>query len=352
LILIAALLLIQYLLCGIPDSQKAAERWSNGGERFAQISVFIEKGEGLTESDIRTIRSRVDSALTQASMSPASPDVRAWIDAYHAESRQTFSSERASAAADVLGVGGDFFHFHSFELHDGYYFSDSDTLYDRIVIDEIGAWQLFGSFDVTGMTVKIGQRPFVIAGVIKAETDFASQAAIGENAAPRVYMSYTALAELDETIEICCYEAVVPDPVSGFGKKLITDSISIGEDQRIVTENSQRYHVLPLLRLCGSFGQRSMMKTAVRLPYWENAARMIEEYAALVQLLWMLLCLIPLVGLIVLIVYLWKNRTFHIRDIPDIYDQIRTERYHRRQEKKLEKAKINTEVNQDEKVEK
>jgi len=353
LLLIAALVLTQHLLCSMLDSQKAAAAWSNGGERFAQLSVFIEKGMGLTEESIHTLRRSVDSALTQSSISPAGEHARIWIDAYHAEGSLTFASQRASLAVQAIGIGGDFFHFHPFELHDGYYFSDSDTLYDRILIDETVAWQLFGSYDVTGLELKVGERPFIIAGVLKTENDFASSAALAEDAQPRIYMSYTALRELDEMIEICCYEAVIPDPVTGFAAQLLGDGITVDESSRIIAENSQRFRFSSLLKLVGSFGQRSMQKVAIQLPYWENAARMVEEYAALVQLLWLLLCLIPLTGIITLIVYLWRHRRFHVKDIPEIYDRIRTERYLRKQDKKLLKAvqKQQMEDVQDEKVE-
>jgi len=353
LLLIGMLLLTQHLLCAIPDSQKAADSWSNGGERFAQLSVFIEKGRGLTEESVYTLRKSVDTALTQASIAPAEVNARSWIDAYHAESTLTFSSNRASLPVQAVGVGGDFFHFHPFELHDGYYFSDSDTLYDRLLIDETVAWQLFGSYDVAGLELKVGKRPFIIAGVLKSEADFASTAALGEEPQPRIYMSYTALRELDETVEICCYEAVIPDPVSGFASQLLSDGIPVDETSRIIVENSQRFRFSSLLKLIGSFGQRSMQKVAVKLPYWENAARMIEEYAALVQLIWLLLCLLPLTGLLILIVYLWKHRRFHFKDIPDIYDHIRTELYLRKQDNQLLRAtkKQKMEEFQDEEVE-
>lgn len=335
LILIGALILAQLLICRIPVSQKAADRWSADEERFTQVSIFIEKGEGLSLPDINTIRSGVDTALRQASMTAASENARAWIDAWHAESSQSFTSSRASVTADVIGVGGDFFHFHPFQLHDGYYFSDSAILHDRILIDEITAWQLFGSFDVAGMEVTVGKRPFIIAGVLKDESDFASRAALGDEHPPRIYMSYTALSDLDEAIEICCYEAVLPDPVSGFGCKLITDNLRIDENARIVVENSLRYDFVPLLKLAGSFGQRSMQKAAIKLPYWENAARMIEEYAALFQIVWLSLCIIPLLALIIAVVFLWKNRRFHFRDIPDLYERLITAYRMRKNDRKL-----------------
>ena len=54
-----------------------------------------------------------------------------------------------------------------------------------------------------------------------------------------------------------------------------------------------------LLGLVAQFGTRSMQKLGVLLPYWENAARCMEDYCALLCFLGWLFILIPAIVLTV-----------------------------------------------------
>lgn len=49
--------------------------------------------------------------------------------------------------------------FHPLKLITGSYFSGNDLMQDYCIIDQDAAWQLFGSNDVVGMTVYIGNVP-------------------------------------------------------------------------------------------------------------------------------------------------------------------------------------------------
>lgn len=51
----------------------------------------------------------------------------------------------------------------------GSYFSGSDLMQDHIILDQDSAWQLFGSYDVEGMQVMIGNVPHIVSGVIRRE---------------------------------------------------------------------------------------------------------------------------------------------------------------------------------------
>jgi hypothetical protein len=52
------------------------------------------------------------------------------------------------------------------------------------------AWKLFGGSNLAGMTVTIGDKPFVVAGVVKRESDKADKAAYDGGAG--LYMLYDA----------------------------------------------------------------------------------------------------------------------------------------------------------------
>lgn len=78
----------------------------------------------------------------------------------------------------TYGVGGDFFLFHPYTLLSGSYIAESDFAQDRVVLDENLAWQLFGSSDVAGMEVTIGERNYPVAGVVRLEDDKATKKAL------------------------------------------------------------------------------------------------------------------------------------------------------------------------------
>ena len=207
-------------------------------------------------------------------------------------------------------MGGDFFLFHPLPLLSGSYLTAEDYMADRVVLDAQTAFTLFGSSDVAGMEVTIGGKTFPVAGVIDRESDFASTAALATTAGASsssgssgsqamIFMSYDALNALSE-LPIDCYEIVLPDPVSGFAKGLVADNFPIGSGA--VVQNTGRFSLTSLISVIGSFGKRVMTTSGVVYPYWENAARMLESYAALYLVLGTLLALMPAVCLVIVLV--------------------------------------------------
>ena len=319
-VLIAALLLWQNAVTGALDSQAAAARWRAGDMRFAQVGTYIANGSGMTREQIYTLRDGIDNALLQASVTAETSGARLWYDAWCGFGTLTLKGPHASVSAAVTGVGGDFFRIHNWPLRSGYYFSEADVTADRVVLDATAAWQLFGSSDVAGLEIRIGERPLVVAGVVELPDNPWETAAYGDT--PRIYMNYDTLAEY-QTMEITCYEAVLPDPVSGFAKALLEKQLPVGETNRAVIECSDRYRMGTLLNLARNFAQSRIVSVPVVYPWWENAARVTEAQAALLQLLWLVLCIVPAAGLCVLAVRAWKGRRLHFADIPEYYERAR-----------------------------
>lgn len=144
-------------LGGSQDSQNMAERWSRDG-KTAQVSCFFSVNADVDEDSILELEHSIDGALSDAGVVQESenPGARLWADAFSADGKVTVSSDRSSLEADAIGIGGDFFLFHPLKLLSGGYFSGNDLMQDYCVIDQDAAWQLFGSNDVSGMTVYIG----------------------------------------------------------------------------------------------------------------------------------------------------------------------------------------------------
>ena len=322
---------------GTLESLTAAGRFRGEGDtRFAQLACYLPVDDGKTEEAIFSFRQELESQMVEQSLE-AQEGGRLYIDAYSGTASVSISSDNAgSATVKAIGVGGDFFYFHPLRLRAGAYIKSDDLMDDLVVLDEEMAWRLFGGTDLAGLTVSINGTPFVVSGVISRETDFATgKAYTGDGG---VYMSFSAMKRLVNSADITGYEIVMPNPISGYAKGMLEDSFPIGDGD--VVENSDRYGLLHLWEVIKSFGLRSMRNNGVIYPYWENAARLTEDYAALLLLLGVLLALYPLLtALILMIKDIRRAYRFAKVKIPEKVDEAVEKHREERLEKKFEKEK-------------
>lgn len=322
LLLAAAVVLCLLFWCGLTifsdgrknvlADQTAAERWSEEGDA-AQVTCFFTESAEIDKNKIRGFEAQLDKMLLEASITAPNENARLWADAYSAVGRITLSSGKTSLEADAVGIGGDFFLFHPVQLLSGSYFSGNDLMYDKVIVDEDAAWQLFGSNDVVGMQVTIGGIPHYIAGVIRREESRLHEAAGLDKTL--VYVSCETLTELGVTEGINTYEVVMPNPVEDFAYTKIKEKFGISENDMWVVENSSRFGIKKLLTVIGEFGMRSMNDHAIHFPYWENVARGWEDILALVLMLQILCLLIPAVLVTVTLVLLWKRKQWNWRTV-------------------------------------
>lgn len=341
LILIGACLLRAGSYSRILLSQQAAKYWAGeSDERFAQLSCFFPVGGGVSADTINAFRKGIDGKLIDAGVEPRE-EGESWTDCYSAVGSLTVSGDRDSSEATAIGVDGNFFLFHPYELLSGSFISEEDLMKDRVVLDYELAWKLFGGTSLEGMTVKIGGTPYYVAGVVRRETDkFSNKAFSGD---PVVFMAYSTFASFQETTSISCYEVAMPDPISNFGKNLLAESFKA--QKAVVVENSSRYSLPAIYGIFKNFGDRSMATTGVIYPYWENAARVSEDYVARLSLIAVLLGIFPFfcfailaVRLIKLVVVKLKRLKFELWDAWD-------DRYARRdawKERRLQKRRDKT----------
>ena len=228
------------VVSGTLESLTAADRFRGGTDtRFAQLACFLPVGQGKAEEDILQFRQTLDGKLVEQSLE-APENGSLYLDAYCGMATVTaVGNNGASASVGAIGVGGDFFYFHPLFLRGGSYIKGGDLMDDLVVLDEETAWRLFGGVDLAGMSMTVNGKPFVVSGVIAREDDFATQKAYSGDSG--IFMSYSALARLVEKAEISCYELVMPDPISGYAKNLVSENFSIGNGD--VVENSSRYIV-------------------------------------------------------------------------------------------------------------
>lgn len=293
--------------------QNAAKRWAEGNDA-AQISCFFTESTEIDKDKIRSFEHELDKVLLESSITAPNENARLWVDAYSASGTITLSSDKKSLEnVAAVGIGGDFFLFHPVQLLRGAYFSGNDLMYDKVIVDEDAAWQLFGSNDVVGMAVNIGGTPHYISGVIKREEGRFQEAAGLDKTL--VYVSCETLEEFGKTQGINSYEVVMPNPVKNFAYNSVKEKLGIDENHMWVVENSARFHLKGLLTVISEFGMRSMNARAIQYPYWENVARGWEDVLAVVLILQILFLLCPAVIVVSALILSWKRRQWTWKDV-------------------------------------
>ena len=323
------------IAASLPD-QYSARKWSPDSKQYSQTSCFISENYNFSTDSVYQLRSAVDSALEQASISKDenNPDSRLWIDAYSAETFIDVSSESCKipvkAKADFCG--GDFFYFHDFKYKSGYCFSEDDINSDRVVIDENLSWKLFGSTDTEGMEIYINGITFKIAGTVGIDDDKVSELTYGSDC--RIYLPYSAYEKIyvssslsadtptTASLPITCYEIIMPSPVSKFGYKIIQEQFEGQTDKISVIENSSRFSLRSMLGVMKSYGTRSVITNDITYPYWENSARVVEDKLALILFFRIPLIAVPVIYVLVIIVILWIKYFPTIRDFKNFADKL------------------------------
>lgn len=290
-----AFLLASLVLAGLLNSQQEARRWKGESEQdFSQISCFIPVDEKISLDQVYAFRTEMMKKFTEASLNTAEETL--FVDAWSTTGKLTASTSLGKGEASVIAVGGRFFDFHPIQLLNGNYIAEGDLMQDRVLLDEELAWLLFGGTELQGLELRINGVPFVVAGVIEREQDFASRKAY--TAGMGLYMSYDAYAQLVEGAGINCYEVVMAEPVEGFAMSVAKESFPIGQGE--ILENTGRYSFGRMLGLVKQFGSRSMQTLGVVYPYWENAARCVEDWCALCCFFCLICAVLPVLSLSVL----------------------------------------------------
>lgn len=307
--------------------QQAAKRWDAKGDS-AQVSCFFAEDVKVDDFMImgfeRDLEQQLKEILSAEEYSEENGR-RLVVDAYSSQGKVTVVSEKGSLDASAIGVGGDFFLFHPLTLVSGSYISGDSIMKDYILLDEDGAWQLFGSSDIAGQSVMIGGVPHYVSGVVKRqEGRYAENAGLDKT---MVYLSNESLAAYGDGGGISTYEVMAPNPVKGFVYNAVKEKLGVDETDMVVVENSSRYSIESLIPVILDFGTRSMQNSAVKFPYWENIGRGYEDVKALVLLFQFIFLLIPCVIILVFLIIKWKNRSFTWKDVGnyliDTKDRIR-----------------------------
>lgn len=303
--------------------EKVAELWDAEGDT-AHISVFFTETEKYAlkqdkkqaEFQLKTWYYNLVAELEAATIETAgveNANARDLVYGYSATGQVTLQNGKSNVQTKAYGVGGDFFQFHPLKLVYGSYFSQSDLMQDRIIIDTETSWKLFGSSDVVGMFVTINKVPHMIVGVYERDSGYFNDAAGNDESL--VFVSHNTLSEYGEYHGLESVEYLIPNPVTGFGFNMIEQQCS-GMDVALV-EHQTRFEFLSLWKIIRQFGTRSMGLSGITFPYWENMARGYEDILA--GLLMTELVLLAYAGIVSVgfIWYLWLHRKWRVKHIYD-----------------------------------
>lgn len=297
-------------------SQQQAVRWENGEDPYAQVSAFFEKEKGAGTDIISSVRGNMLNKLSEDGYLNSETSKKTWLDAYSGERKLEIKRNENSMSVTAVGVGGDFFQFHPIPLKSGSYLTTADINGDRVVIDEMVAWNLFGSNDVVGMNIQIGDRIYNVAGVTDVPEDTLYENTYGEYS--RIYMNFDELKILDEKAAVTCYEAVLPNPITNYAYNVLSEACGVSSDgsegkkESIfffgdceVVENSSRFGLIAMYRLLKTSKYRSARTNGVIYPFWENIARIKEEKVMHIRCVQaaLLICLVVLLLLVVMRAY-------------------------------------------------
>lgn len=306
---------------GLPH-ELVAEQWDAEGNT-AQISVYFSESEkyDLKESleytsyQLSSWYYQMLTELQNASITTDSENetARLLVYGYSAVGKINAQTEHGNTQVKAFGVGGDFFKFHPLKLLHGGYFSESDLMQDRVILDTDTAWKLFGSNDVVGMFLMIDGIPHIVVGVYERESGYFNDAAGNEESC--IFVSHATLYEHGEYHGLETVEYLIPNPVTGFAMGLVEKQLN-GRDVAIM-EHQSRFDFLSLVGVLKQFGTRSMALSGITFPYWENMARGYEDILAGFLLIELVLLAYALIVFIGVMWYLWLHRKWRVKHLYD-----------------------------------
>lgn len=257
----------------LPD-QNAAARW--GGDAV-QMSVFFPADRPYPVSSVPYLARQLDDTMTAASLD-APAGGRLWYHAYSTETETSLSTDRTSLSVLATVYGGDFFRIHPPTLLSGSIPAEGAAGDGSVFLDERAAFALFGAVDVAGSTVFLGGQPYTVCGVtVPQENEFYD----GWGEIPRIFVLYTSAFGRGIT-DARVWEAVLPEPVGGFGRSA-AETVFAGYEGFVLVENSARFSLGALRTLSEERETLGVRTSAITYPFWENIAR-VAEYRASVLL--------------------------------------------------------------------
>ncbi|MBQ7897718.1 MAG: ABC transporter permease [Clostridia bacterium] len=243
------------------------------GEDYATIRLFDP--DGFSSAEISAIRFTADS------VSESTPDTqRLWCDAYSRFETASVNNDNGKSTESACVVtGGNWFLFHNLDFLHGWYYSDTDLNFDRVVIDERLAFQLFGSSNCEGMRVYVSGTPCYVAGVVALDESDAYKAQLEEK--PMIYIPENIAEKIFGMKDFDYYEICMQNPVDSHA----LNSLKEVTEGKTAIDVTSRYSLKNTFSNLKSFTSRSIITEEEPLPFWENDDRQREDTLVILEVL-------------------------------------------------------------------
>ena len=292
-------------------TQTAAQRWETEQKPYSLSTVFLQDQDAVPQTAIPEIRLAVENAMTGAGV--AAEDYP-WLFAFSRTEQVELKNGVAGTDVEMTLISGDYFKIHPMTIRHGWYLDESEVMRDRIILDRQTAWDLFYSDNVVGQYLEWNGHRYVVAAVVDLELGKHSQMAAGD--AQRAW-AFADSPAADTEKGFTCVEMVLPQPVEGFGVSTMQSVLeSYLPKNATALDNSNRFSLFNRWEALKTISTRWITNQAIIYPYYENAARLVENHLAL--------RLIPealLVGFAGVSVFIWLlilngKRTWGLHSIP------------------------------------
>ena len=277
------------------DHEQVAKKFSNG-TRFAQITVFAPDTAGLTVDKIMYFRYKLETKLTEKSITPPNDGARLYADAFSSYVDASLASKGSRTSNVKLAyVGGDYSLFY--KAYRDMPNVGNDLNHDRILLSRSAAWQLYGGEALYDYPVKIGPATFYVSGVYP---DYKESAYIKD-----FYGDKPAAAadiKSDAGINITCYDLIMVDPVKNFAVDTVKECLDLPEGTYLLVENSKRFSLGNLFKTVPKLvNADEPLPTGVNITPEEMAARHAEKVLAVMLVVLLVVAVYPAIWALILL---------------------------------------------------
>lgn len=277
------------------DHEQVAKKFSNG-TRFAQITVFAPDTAELTVDKIMYFRYKLETKLTEKSITPPNDGARLYADAFSAYVDASLASNGSRTSNVKLAyVGGDYSLFY--KAYRDMPNVGNDINHDRILLSRSAAWQLYGGEALYDYPVKIGSATFYVSGVYP---DYKESAYIKD-----FYGDKPAAAadiKSDAGINITCYDLIMVDPVKNFAVDTVKECLDLPEGTYLLVENSKRFSLGNLFKTVPKLvNADEPLPTGVNITPEEMAARHAEKVLAVMLVVLLVFAVYPAIWALILL---------------------------------------------------
>ncbi|MCQ2506676.1 MAG: ABC transporter permease [Lachnospiraceae bacterium] len=314
LIIASILLVILLLITGGLELAKqkieAKHTEQKVGKEYGQtvpytLISFMQGSQSFQKEQLLYYNRNVAKELDKASISSENEDARLYLYSFYAEEKETLSYDKSFVNSKVKVIGGDYFLFHKPKLLSGSYLLDNGNFSNYIVLDELCAWKLFGSFNVTGKEVKLGESRYYVCGVI-ARNDKNNLWLRLNGETPVAYVLHDSPEYLKNTIDYSNYELLLPNPVEGFAKGIAEQIIPQVDGENEIIDHSNLFSYKTLLKKAVSLNELAMQQKNYSYTPEENLIAVSQMKASFVVLFELIFLILSFIDFWVIIGICWK----------------------------------------------